>query len=126
MNQLLVPIRAEIQTHLHVCFSYLDGFIPARSFPEKGTSHNDSASNIWFEIDEYMAARATEFAISASKHKAGCYIIPGVVKNVGEARSRVVVQMQALLIDIDTGITASKWMNCKTYASSQELVKIII
>ncbi len=113
-NQLL-PSKSDIQVFFFVLFSYCDGLIACRSFVEK-TCNSDNSKipqklpprNIWIGADEVMAINAYEFAKLSNQVQAACYVIPGTVKISGQAKSSDILQMQALLIDIDTGNTEEK------------------
>lgn len=113
-NQLL-PSKSDIQVFFFVLFSYCDGLIACRSFTEKDCNSDNSKipeklppRNIWIGADEVMAINAYEFAKLSNQAQAACYVIPGTVKASGQAKSSDILQMQTLLIDIDTGNTEAK------------------
>ena len=116
----LLPSKSDIQTFVFVLFGYCDGLIACRSFAEKTCNRDNSKvseklapKNIWIGADEVMAVNAYEFAKLSNQAQAACYVIPGTVKASGQAKSSDILQMQALLIDIDTGNTEEKleWLS---------------
>lgn len=108
-NKPPIISKDALQTYFHVVFSYCSGFIPCRSFAEKGTGMDDvKPINRWVIADDNAVGNALKFATIADKSKMGFFIIPGTVEKVGQARSSDILQMQTLLIDIDTGNTEEK------------------
>lgn len=100
--------KNDLQTFLHVVFSSCTGLIPCRSFPEKGSNHQKAAHNIWIEANDDFIINAAKFADQVNKNKMAFYVIPGTVLKAGQAGSRHIIEMQTLLIDIDTGNTEKK------------------
>jgi hypothetical protein len=103
-----VPLRNDLQAYFYVVFSYLNGFIPLRSFPEKGNPDSRPITNAWVTADDHVLSEALAFANAANSRKAAFYVIPGTVSNTDQASSSDVMEMQVLLIDIDEGDTESK------------------
>jgi hypothetical protein len=103
-----VPLRNDLQTYFHVVFSYLNGFIPLRSFPEKGNPDSRPITNAWVTADDHVLSEALAFAKAANSRKAAFYVIPETVSNTDQASSADVMEMQVFLIDIDEGDTESK------------------
>ncbi|GAB4165598.1 MAG: hypothetical protein Tsb006_5110 [Rickettsiaceae bacterium] len=108
----ILPARPEIQSFCFVVFGYCDGLVPCRSFPEKGNEQQanstKSSRNTWIKTDDAIASSVYDFAKVANAAGTGCYVIPGTVAKFGQAKSADILQMQTLLIDIDTGNTEEK------------------
>jgi len=117
-----VPSEEYLRIFMHVVFGYLDGFIPMRSFAEKGNKNSQPPSNIWVKADDEMIGAAMNFANAANQRQSACYVIPGVVANSGEASSSHVKQMQVLLIDIDDGDTQGKLLRLSSVLGEPTLV----
>jgi RecA-family ATPase len=117
-----VPSEEYLRIFMHVVFGYLDGFIPMRSFAEKGNKNSRPPSNIWVKADDEMIGAAMNFANAANQRQSACYVIPGVVANSGEASSSHVKQMQVLLIDIDDGDTQGKLLRLSSVLGEPTLV----
>ncbi|WP_040257269.1 hypothetical protein [Rickettsia hoogstraalii] len=107
MSEIL-PVKDDIKAYCWVVFSYLDGRAPLRSFAEKGGGNNKPPSCFWVDADDDITDKVFDFAEFANRKKAGCYVIPGVVEEVGQAKSHDIKQMQVLLIDLDNGDIESK------------------
>jgi len=97
-----------LKTFFHVVFSSCSGLIPCRSFTEKGNKHQKAPHNTWIEANDDFITNATDFANLANREKMAFYVIPGTVLKEGQAGSRHVIEMQTLLVDIDTGNTEKK------------------
>lgn len=97
-----------LKTYFYVVFGYLEGFVPFRSFSEKGNSNRRPPSNIWVKADDHIVEEALKFAKLTNQRSTAFYVIPGTVGKVGVACSQDVMQMQTLLIDIDEGDTDHK------------------
>lgn len=118
------PVSSQdaLLTFMHVVFGYLDGFIPMRSFVEKGNKNSKPPSNTWVKADDEMIEAALSFANLANQGQSAFYVIPGVVANSGEASSAHVKQMQVLLIDIDDGDTKDKLLKLSAVLGEPTLV----
>ncbi|MGC0371649.1 MAG: hypothetical protein DGJ47_000342 [Rickettsiaceae bacterium] len=125
-DSIINPNNNDIKTHLQVCCSGLDGFIPMRSFDEKQSTQGRVrdkrwryVNNIWLSSrnndDNILSQQAYKFAKNAYQYGKGCYFIPGSVERKGEAKQAEIKQMQTLLIDIDDGdIKQKSRLLCKT------------
>ena len=117
-----IPSKEDLLIFMHVVFGYLDGFIPLRSFAEKGNQNSRPPTNVWVKADDEMTKAALSFANAANQRQSACYVIPGVVTNVSEASSSHVKQMQVLLIDIDDGDTEGKLLKLSSVLGEPTLI----
>ncbi|WP_375331657.1 AAA family ATPase [Candidatus Tisiphia endosymbiont of Temnostethus pusillus] len=108
---MLQPSSDYIKTYFYVVFGYSEGFIPLRSFAEKGNNNSRPPSNMWIKADDEVVEHAANFAKLANQRSSAFYVVPGTVSKAGVAGSIDVIQMQTLLIDIDVGDTESKLTN---------------
>ena len=99
---------SQIADFMEVVFGYCDGFIPVRSFIDKGQGFDGRPHNIWIEAGRSVADKMTTFAHWAAREGAAVYVIPGTVATLGQAKAADVLQMQAVVVDIDTGDIAAK------------------
>lgn len=108
------PDAAQIATFLEVVFSYSEGLIPVRGLVDKGqgkdgNSHRSQRPhNIWIDVEETAAEKLATFATWAAGEGAAVYVIPGTVAEPGQAKSADVLQMQAIIVDLDTGDIPAK------------------
>lgn len=109
-----------IKIYLDVVFGYLDGFMPLRGFPEKdgeGKPHN-----IWLDLDKEALEKMTTFANWTAEQGYSCYAIPGSVGKQGQASAADIIQMQVLLVDIDSGNTEKCLEQLTTHIGKPSLV----
>ncbi|MGE4048657.1 MAG: AAA family ATPase [Acetobacteraceae bacterium] len=104
----LAPIERDIATFLDVVFSYCDGLIPVRSYAEKGLSGHQAPATAWLPADKSAAQSVHQFAAGAARDGRAVYVIPGTVAAHGQARAADVQQMQAIVVDLDTGDIGAK------------------
>ena len=102
------PDPEQIAQFMDVVFGYCDGLIPVRSFIDKGQGIDGRPHNIWIEASGAVAEKMATFANWASREGAAVYVIPGTVAAAGQAKAAEVLQMQAVVVDIDTGDIAAK------------------
>ncbi len=111
------PDAAQIATFLDVVFGYCEGLIPVRGLADKdqgkdGNPHGSQPSqrphNIWIDADDTALEKLAIFATWASREGAAVYVIPGTVAEPGRAKSADVLQMQAIIVDLDTGDIPAK------------------
>ncbi len=102
------PDAAQIATFLDVVFGYCEGLIPVRGFVDKGQGFDGKPHNIWIEADDTAPEKLATFANWASKEGAAVYVIPGTVAENGQAKSADVLQMQAIIVDLDAGDIPAK------------------
>src|SRR4051812_28370587 len=107
-TDMIVPSENDLKTYFFVVFGYLDGLIPIRSFAEKNNENSKPIDNIWVQAGDDVLHKAQEFACLANERHAAFYVIPGVARQIGQAKSCDILQMQTLLIDIDDGNTEEK------------------
>ena len=99
---------AVIANFLDVVFGYCDGVIPVRGFVDQGQGFDTRPHNIWIPADATAADRLATYATWAAREGTAVYVIPGTVAEHGEARAEHVRQMQAVVVDLDTGDVAAK------------------
>ncbi len=102
------PDPEQITQFMEVVFGYCDGLIPVRSFIDKGQGIDGRPHNIWIEAEAGVAGKMATFATWASREGAAVYVIPGTVAAVGHAKAAEILQMQAVVVDIDSGDIAAK------------------
>lgn len=99
---------AQIALFLDVVFSWCDGLIPLRGLPEKGITPSPPHDLRWLPADASASSVIAACAESAAPVGRAIYVIPGTVARQGEARAEHVLQMQALVVDLDEGDIAAK------------------
>ncbi len=102
------PDREQIATFLDVVFGYCDGLIPVRGFIDKGQGFDGKPHNIWIDADAGARDKLVTFAAWAWREGAAVYVIPGTVAENGQARAADIVQMQAIVVDLDAGEILAK------------------
>ncbi|NPD21655.1 AAA family ATPase [Alterinioella nitratireducens] len=102
------PDPEQIAQFMQVVFGYCDGLIPVRSFIDKGQGIDGRPHNIWLEADQAAPEKMATFATWASREGAAVYVIPGTVAASGQAKAAEIVQMQTVVVDLDTGDIAAK------------------
>ena len=102
------PDPEQIAQFMEVVFGYCDGLIPVRSFIDKGQGFDGRPHNIWIDAGENVTDKMTTFSNWAAREGAAVYVIPGTVAEQGQAKAADILQMQAVVVDIDTGDIASK------------------
>jgi hypothetical protein len=102
------PDPEQIAQFMEVVFGYCDGLIPVRSFIDKGQGFDGRPHNIWINAGGTVTDKMTTFASWAAREGAAVYVIPGTVGGPGQAKAGDILQMQAVVVDIDTGDIAAK------------------
>lgn len=102
------PDPEQIAQFMEVVFGYCDGLIPVRSFIDKGQGIDGRPHNIWIEAAENTTEKMATFANWAAREGAAVYVIPGTVAASGQAKAADILQMQTVVVDIDTGDIAAK------------------
>jgi hypothetical protein len=97
-----------IATFLEVVFGYCDGLIPVRGFVDQGQGLDTRPHNIWIPADRHAAESLGTYAAWAAREGTAVYVIPGTVAEHGQARAEHVRQMQAVVVDLDTGDVEAK------------------
>jgi len=97
-----------IATFLEVVFGYCEGLIPVRGFVDQGQGLDAKPHNIWVPADRHAAASLSAYATWAAREGSAVYVIPGTVAEQGQARAEHVLQMQTVVVDLDTGDIAAK------------------
>ena len=102
------PDPEQIAKFMEVVFGYCDGLIPVRSFIDKGQGFDGRPHNTWINAGDSVTDKMTTFANWAAREGAAVYVIPGTVGAPGQAKAGDILQMQAVVVDIDTGDIAAK------------------
>ena len=102
------PDPEQIAQFMEVVFGYCDGLIPVRSFIDKGQGFDGRPHNTWINAGDSVTDKMTTFANWAAREGAAVYVIPGTVGAPGQAKAGDILQMQAVVVDIDTGDIAAK------------------
>jgi len=97
------PDPAQLGIFLDVVFGYCEGLIPVRGFVDKGQGRDGKPNNIWIDADVSAFDKLKTFATWAWREGAALYVIPGTVAAQGQARAHEVLQMQAIVVDLDAG-----------------------
>ncbi len=97
-----------IATFLEVVFGYCEGLIPVRGFVDQGQGIESRPHNIWIPADRHAAESLGTFAAWAARDGTAVYVIPGTVAEHGQARAEHVLQMQAVVVDLDAGDVEAK------------------
>jgi len=116
------PDPAQIAQFMQVVFSYCDGLIPVRSFIDKGQGIDGRPHNIWIEANSETPEKMATFAAWASREGAAVYVIPGTVAAAGQAKAAEVLQMQAVVVDIDSGDIATKRAHLERHLGQPTMV----
>lgn len=102
------PDAGQIARFVDVVFGYCEGLIPVRGFVDKGQGKDGRPHNTWIEADATAPEKLVTFAGWAAREGAAVYVIPGTVAEQGQARAADVVQMQAIVVDLDAGDIPAK------------------
>jgi putative DNA primase/helicase len=105
------PGPAAIATFVDVVFSFLEGTVAVRIFPEKGDSRvgDKKFTRLPFLTTGLdLAAQIAAHAREAAKNKMALYAIPGTTRGHGRAKNEGILGVQTVLIDLDTGDIAAK------------------
>ena len=116
------PDPEQIAQFVQVVFGYCDGLIPVRSFIDKGQSIDGRPHNIWLEADQAAPEKMATFATWASREGAAVYVIPGTVAAPGQAKAAEILQMQTVVVDLDTGDIAAKRAHLERHLGAPTMV----
>ena len=97
-----------IASFLEAVFGYCDGLIPVRGFVDQGQGLDTRPHNIWIPADAAAPELLVTYAAWAAREGSAVYVIPGTVAEHGQARTEHVRQMQAAVVDLDTGDVEAK------------------
>ena len=118
------PISSDIKIYCHVVFGSLSGLIPCRSFSENGSNYDSDVfpNNNWVDTNDNYIKNVVKFSKLATNNKFGFFVIPGTVANKGEASSKHILEMQTIMVDIDTGNTEEKLQKLKKLIAEPTLI----
>ncbi len=116
------PDPTQIAQFMAVVFGYSEGLIPVRSFIDKGQGIDGRPHNIWIEANAATGDKMTTFATWAWREGAAVYVIPGTVAAPGQAKAAEILQMQAVVVDIDTGDIAAKRAHLERHLGQPTMV----
>ena len=116
------PDAEQLSVFLDVVFGYCEGLIPVRGFVDKGQGRDGKPNNIWIEADASAFDKLKTFATWAWREGAALYVIPGTVAAQGQARAHEVIQMQAIVVDLDAGDILAKLAHLVLHLGTPTLV----
>ena len=116
------PDPEQIAQFMQVVFGYCEGLIPVRSFIDKGQGIDGRPHNIWLEADQAAPEKMATFATWASREGAAVYVIPGTVAASGQAKAAEILQMQTVVVDLDTGDIAAKRAHLERHLGAPTMV----
>ena len=116
------PDADQLATFLNVVFGYCEGLIPVRGFVDKGQGRDGKPNNIWIEADASAFDKLKTVATWAWREGAALYVIPGIVAAQGQARAHEVLQMQALVVDLDAGDIPAKLAHLVRHLGTPTLI----
>ena len=116
------PDAAQLGVFLDVVFGYCEGLIPVRGFVDKGQGRDGKPNNIWIDADGSAFDKLKTFATWAWREGAALYVSPGTVAAQGQARAHEVIQMQAVVVDLDAGDILAKLAHLIRYLGIPTLV----
>jgi hypothetical protein len=102
------PDPVQIATFLDVVFGWCEGQIPVRGFVDMGQGKEGRPHNVWIDADATAPDKLATFSNWAWREGAAVYVIPGTVAGAGQAKAAEVLQMQALVVDLDAGDIPAK------------------
>jgi hypothetical protein len=105
-----------------VAFSYCEGLIPVRGFVDQGQGLTIKPHNIWIPADATAPELLATYATWAAREGSAVYVIPGTVAEHGQARAEHVLQMQAMVVDLDTGDIAAKFSHLLQHLGEPTLI----
>jgi len=116
------PDPDQIAIFLDTVFSWCEGLIPLRGFVDKGQGRDGKPHNIWIAADVTAREKLATFAAWANREGAAVYVIPGTVAEQGQARAADVLQMQALVVDLDAGDIPAKLDHIVSHLGTPTLI----
>ena len=116
------PDPHQIAVFLDTVYSWCEGLIPLRGFVDKGQGRDGKPHNIWISADDTAPEKLATFAAWANREGAAVYVIPGTVAEQGQARAADVLQMQAIIVDLDAGDIPAKLEHVTRYLGTPTLV----
>lgn len=116
------PDPEQIAQFMEVVFGYSEGLIPVRSFIDKGQGIDGRPHNIWIDADDAVADKMATFATWAAREGAAVYVIPGTVAEPGQARAAEILQMQTVVVDLDTGDIGAKRAHLERHLGAPTMV----
>mgnify|MGYP002078697753 CR=1 FL=1 len=116
------PDASQLGVFLDVVFGYCEGLIPVRGFVDKGQGRDGKPNNIWIDADGSAFDKLKTFATWAWREGAALYVIPGTVAAQGQARAHEVIQMQAIVVDLDAGDIIAKLAHLVRHLGTPTLV----
>lgn len=116
------PDPHQIAVFLDTVYSWCEGLIPLRGFVDKGQGRDGKPHNIWISADDTALEKLATFAAWANREGAAVYVIPGTVAEQGQARAADVLQMQAIIVDLDAGDIPAKLEHVTRHLGTPTLV----
>jgi hypothetical protein len=116
------PDPDQVAIFLETVFSWCEGLIPLRGFVDKGQGRDGKPHNIWIQSDGTAREKLATFAAWANREGAAVYVIPGTVAEQGQARAADVLQMQAIVLDLDAGDIPAKLDHIVSHIGTPTLI----
>ena len=116
------PDPEQIAQFMQIVFGYCEGLIPVRSFIDMGQGIDGRPHNIWLAADLAAPEKMVTFATWASREGAAVYVIPGTVAGSGQAKAAEILQMQTVVVDLDTGDIAAKCAHLERHLGAPTMV----
>lgn len=116
------PDPVQIATFLEVVFGWCEGQIPVRGFVDMGQGKEGRPHNVWIDADATAPGKLATFANWAWREGAAVYVIPGTVAGAGQAKAAEVLQMQALVVDLDAGDIPAKLAHLLRHLGQPSLI----
>jgi putative DNA primase/helicase len=108
---LLRPDLPSIETYVDVVFSYLEGTVAVRSFPEATDPRagDKKLTRLRFlTTGPDLAKEILTHANAAARDRLACYAIPAITRGHGRAKNEDILSIQTILADLDRGDIAAK------------------
>ena len=118
----VAPDNAQIALFAETVFGWCDGFIPLRGIAEKGLDRQPAPENTWCPADQDAGRSLAQFAQRVLETGHAAYVIPGTVAAKGQARAADVLQMQAVVVDLDDGDIAAVSAHLQQHLGQPTLV----
>jgi hypothetical protein len=116
------PDPEQIAVFLDTVFSWCEGLIPLRGFVDKGQGLGRQAAQHLDPGRRTAPGKLATFAAWANREGAAVYVIPGTVEEQGQARAADVLQMQAIVVDLDAGDIPAKLDHVTRHLGTPSLI----
>jgi hypothetical protein len=107
----LQPDPIAIEAYVNVAFSYLEGTVAIRIFPEATdprTGDKKFTRLPFLTTGPDLAKEILAHAKAAARDGLACYVIPATTRGHGHAGGADIVSTQVILVDLDEGDISAK------------------